>query len=403
MAYQYVAYNTKGETVKGKLSAATEEAATELLNYAGYKAISLKPYAPFFNLEKLSASLSPVKVKPSEIVLLYRQLAMLLESGVDIAASLDLLGTQASNRGLKKIMAEVVSNVRSGNQLSAVLEKYPQVFPPGYCRLLGVGEQSGNLEMVLKQVADYMEKETVTAKQTKGALMMPTITAVIAIVVIGLMIVFILPSFADMYSQLNVELPAIVKVVVGIGEKAKSNGIYLLLAVVAIVGSLSLYIKTPGGRYQWDKLLLKLPLLGRVRLLTELARYCRSTSLMFRAGMPLTEVMSMAIQSSGNKVMAEALRDVQRDMVKGEGLSGPMAKNKLFLPMLVQMVKVGESTGSLDVTLQAVARSYEAEAEDKIHSVIGLIQPVMTIVIGGVVALIALTMVTAMTSMQSAF
>ncbi|MFC2035964.1 type II secretion system F family protein [Chloroflexota bacterium] len=399
MAYQYVAYNTKGEVVKGKLSAASEEAATELLSYAGYKTISLKLYVPFFNMEKLSASLFPVKVKPTEIVLLYRQLAMLLESGTDIAASLELLGTQSTNRGLQKIMGEVVSDVRSGNQLSIVLEKHPQVFPPAYCRLLGVGEQSGDLETVLRQVADYMEKETTTAKQTKGALMMPVITVVIAVLVVGLMVMFILPSFGEMYGSLGVELPFLAKMLVTIGEKARENLMYIALAVLLFGGSVFLYIKTPGGKYKRDKLLLILPLLGRVRILSELARYCRSMSLMFRAGMPLTEVLSLAIRSSNNKLMAEALTDVQREMVKGAGLSGPMAKNKLFLPMMVQMVKVGEETGSLDVTLQAVAQSYEAEAEDKIRSIIGLIQPTMTIAIGGVVGLIAVTLMSAMTAM----
>ena len=122
-------------------------------------------------------------------------------------------------------------------------------------------------------------------------------------------------------------------------------------------------------------------------------------SLLFRSGMPLSEVMSMAIQSSGNRVMAKALSDVQQDMVQGEGLSGPMAKNKLFLPMMVQMVKVGEETGSLDVTLQAVARSYEVEGEDKMRYFIGLIQPAMTLIIGGMVGLIAVTLMSAMTAM----
>ena len=209
-----------------------------------------------------------------------------------------------------------------------------------------------------------MEKETATAKQTKSALMMPVITSVIAIIVIGLLMMFILPTFADMFSQIGTEMPPIARVVIGFGEQAQSYGVYFFLALLVIGAAGFLYIKTPGGRYNWDKLLLKLPLMGRLRLLTELARYCRSMSLLFRAGMPLTEVMSLAIQSSGNKVMAEALTDVQREMVKGEGLSKPMSKNKLFLPMLVQMVKVGEETGSLEVTLQTVARSYETEAED---------------------------------------
>ena len=401
MVYQYVAYNPNREVVKGRLSAASEEAATELLSYAGYQTISLKPYVPFISLDKLSDSL--YQVKPAEVILLYRQLAMLLESGTDIAASLDLLGQQATNRALKKVLSEVTSNVRSGNQLSASLDKHPKVFSPMYSRLLSVGEQSGDLESVLRQVADYMEKEAATAKETKGALMMPAITTIIAVAVIGLLIVFILPTFSKMYTQLDIELPAIAQIMVSVGEIAKSYGMYILLALLVIVGLGFVYIKTPGGRYNWDKLLLKLPLMGRVRQLSELARCCRNMSLLFRAGLPLPEIMSMAIQTSGNKVMVQALSDVQQDMVKGEGLSQPMAKNKLFLPMMVQMVKVGEETGSLDVTLQAVARSYEAEADDKIHGVIGLIQPVMTLLIGGMVALIALTMVSAMMEMQKGF
>ena len=397
MIYKYVAYNEKRELVKGKLPAATEEAATELLGYAGYQAISLKPYVPFFNMDKLSASLFQVRL--TEIILLYRQVAMLLESGTDIAASLDLLQQQATNRALKKVLAEVTSDVRSGNQFSVALEKHPKIFPSVHCRLLSVGEQSGDLESVLRQVADYMEKEAATAKETKGALMMPAITAVIAVIVIGLLTMFILPSFAGMYESLGTELPPMALMLITLGEQARSHGMYILLAVLVLAGAVFFYIKTPGGRYNWDRMLLKLPLLGRVRQLTELARCCRSLSLLFRTGLPLPEAMSMAIQSSGNRVLAKALGNVQQDMVKGEGLSRPMAKNKLFLPMMVQMVKVGEETGNLDVTLLAVARSYEAEAEDKIRSLIALLPPAMTLIIGGVVGLIAVTLMSAMTAM----
>ncbi|MFC1966515.1 type II secretion system F family protein [Chloroflexota bacterium] len=397
MDYQYVSYSESGELVKGKLSAPTEEEATEMLGYAGYRVVSLKPYVPFFDMGKLSMELFPVK--PAEIVLLYRQLAMLIESGIDIGTSLDLLKEQATSRTLKRVLAEVASSIRSGNQLSSVLERHPKVFSSMYCRLLSVGEQSGDLEIVLRQVADYMEKETATTKETKSALMMPAITVSIAAVVIGLLVTFILPSFTSMYASLGVEMPPIAKIMIAVGENAKSHGGYYLLAVLAIIGAVFIYIKTSGGRYKWDKMLLKLPLVGRVRHISELARYCRSMSLLFRTGMPLNEVMSLIVQGSGNKVLTKALIGVQEEMVKGEGLSRPMSKNKLFLPMMVQMIKVGEETGGLDVTLQAVARSYETEAEDRIRSLIALIQPVMTIAIGGVVGLIAVTLMSAMTAM----
>ena len=143
MVYRYVAYDQTGEVVKGRLTAANEEAANELLGYAGYQAISLKPYVPFVNLEKLTAGL--FQVKPAAIILIYRQLAMLLESGIDIITSLELLQAQTANRALSRVLDDVISSIRSGSQLSTALSKHPKVFPPIYCRLLNVGEQSGDL------------------------------------------------------------------------------------------------------------------------------------------------------------------------------------------------------------------------------------------------------------------
>ncbi|TET68684.1 MAG: type II secretion system F family protein [Dehalococcoidia bacterium] len=397
MVYQYVAYNEKGVVVKGKLPAADEEAATDLLGYAGYQAISLKPYVPFLNTEKLSASF--LRVKPTEIVLMYRQMAMLLESGIDIVSSLELLQEQSVNRALKKVLGEIIADLRGGNQLSRALGKHPQVFSPIYCRLLSVGEQTGDLETVLKQVADYMEKEITTAKETKSALMYPAITFVVTIVVIAVLVTFVLPSFGSLYSSLGAELPTSAQILIDLANKIQSYWMYLMLAVFAIAGLAYIYIKTPGGRYKWDKLVLRLPIVGRVSHLSELARCCRSMSLLIHAGLPLTEAMPLLIQGSNNRVLTKALINVQQDMIQGEGLSRPMAKNKLFLPMMVQMVRVGEETGNLDVTLLSVARSYEAEAEDKTRSLIALIPPTMTLIIGAVIGLIALSLVSAMYSM----
>jgi len=397
MVYQYIAYNESGEIIRGKLPATNEEAATEILDYAGYQAISLKRYVPFFNMDRLTAGFS--RLKPNEIILLYRQLAMLLESGIDIVASLELLQEQVTNRMLKKVMGEVISDLRSGNQLSTALSKYPQVFPPIYSRLLGVGEQSGELATILNQVADYMERETATTKETKNALMYPVITFLVSMVVIGILVTFVLPSFGKLYGSLGVEMPLMAKMLITLGEKAQIYWIHLMLAVSALAGVGLFYIRTPGGRYKLDKLVLKLPLVGQVKHLSELARFCRSMSLLYRAGLPLTEVVSLVAQGSSNIVLAQALTSVQQDMIKGEGLSQPMSRNKLFLPMMVQMVRVGEETGNIDVTLLTVARSYEAEAEDKVHSLISLIPPAMTLFIGLIIGLIALSLTSAMYSM----
>ena len=390
MVYQYVAYSENGEVVRGRLSATSEGAATELLGYAGYQLINLKPFVPFLNLDKLLASLFPAKT--ADIVLFYRELAMLLESGIDIVASLELLQGQATNRILKKVLGEVISDLRSGNQLSASLGKHPKVFPTIYCRLLGIGEQSGSLETELRQIADYMEKEATTAKNIKNALTMPAITMITTVVVIGVLVTFVLPSFGSLYNSLGVDLPLPVRVLITTANKVQSYGIYLLLAASIAAVLAYTYVRTADGRYKWDKLVLSLPLVGRVSHLSQLARYCRSMSLLFHSGLPLTEVMSLVIEGTSNKAIAKALIDVQQGMVKGEGLSQPMVKNDLFLPMMVQMVRVGEETGNLDTTLQAVSRIYEAEAEDRTRSLIGLIEPTMTLIIGLIVGLLALSL-----------
>ncbi|MEE8419332.1 MAG: type II secretion system F family protein [Dehalococcoidales bacterium] len=401
ITYQYVARNSKGALVKGKLSAASDSAAAEMLSYTGYETVSIKQIVPFFSMDKLRDNL--FVIKPAVIILFYRQLALMLESGTNIISSLELLQKQIDSRTFKKVLGEIVVDVRGGNQLSTALAKYPKIFSQVYCQLISVGEQSGDLDVLLNQVADYMEREIATVKATKSALMMPGITAGISVLVIGLLVVYILPSFAGMYEALGAELPPVAMLLIAFGEAVKSNILYILMGIAVISGMIIFYIKTPGGRYQLDKLLLNIPRLGRVRLLGELARYCRSMSLLFRAGMPLTDVVPMLIRGSNNMLLAGALADVQEAMLKGEGLSRPMGKNKYFLPMMVQLIEVGEETGNLESTLMTIARSYEAEAEDKIRSLIALIPPTLTLVIGGLVGLIAVTLISAMSSMYGDF
>jgi len=396
MVYQYIACSPQGEVIKGRLNAADEEAVNDMMSYAGYRLINLKPYVPFLSVERLKQSM--FKIKPMEIVLFYRQLALLLESGVNIVTSLELLQEQMTNPNIKKAMLDVLKDLSNGNQLSTAMAKHPEVFSALACRTLSIGEQTGGLEAMLRQVADYMEKEIDSRKAIKGALTYPVIAAIVTVIVVGVLVGFVLPAFSDLYDKLNVELPTITRLMMDVSNAIKANAMYIILGIIAAIGAFLVYIKTPDGSYKWDKFLLKLPLIGRVKHLNELSRCCRSISILFTAGLPLTEIMSMVTQSTNSKVMAEALNNVHQDMLKGEGLSGPMSKNPFFLPMIVRMVKVGEETGSLDTSLLAIANNYETEAEDKTKSMIGLIQPVMTVIIAGVIGLIALSMVSAMYS-----
>jgi type IV pilus assembly protein PilC len=216
--------------------------------------------------------------------------------------------------------------------------------------------------------------------------------------VVGLLMFFVLPAFSGLYGELGAEMPALTQFMIDLSVILRQHALHIFLGILIVVGLAMVYLKTEDGKTKLDEVMLRLPQLGRVRLLNELSRCCRSISLLFTAGLPLTEIMPLVIQGASNRVVAQALYGVQVDMLKGEGLAKPMAKNPVFLPMMVQMVKVGEETGSLDTSLIAVAQNYEAEAQEKTKSLIAMIPPVMTIIIAGIVGLIALSMVSAMYS-----
>jgi type IV pilus assembly protein PilC len=338
------------------------------------------------------------RTKPTEIILFYRQLALLLNSGIDIITALELLQGQITNRRLTMALGEVISELRGGSQLSVAMSKHPELFPEASCRLLNIGEESGNFEATLGHLADYMEKEANAAKGLKGALMYPIIAAVITVVVVAVLLVFVLPAFGDLYGSLDAELPTMAKVMISAGELFKSIGVWVVLVAILLVGVAVVYFRTTEGRYRWDKTVLRLPLIGRINHLKELARSCRSIALLFHAGLPVTEIIHLTAMASNNRVITSALQTVEKDMVKGEGLSRPMGKNRFFLPLMVQMVRIGEETGNLDSNLEAVAQNYEVEADDKTRSMTNLIQPLLTIVIGGVIGLVALTLASAMYS-----
>ena len=396
MKYAYTAYTKDKKLVKGQLEATGEEAAANLLGYGGYQVLTLKEVVPFFDPGQMFARFS--RVKPMEMVMFSRQLALLLESGTDIVTSLELLQSQISNQTLKKVLSQVVSDIRGGSSLSAAMRKHPRAFPQLYHRAISAGEQSGNMDVVLRQMADHIQRGALVEKKIKGALMYPLMILVTAVAVVGLLVYFVLPNFTDLYRAMGSELPLLPSMLIAISDWIQQYGRYALMGIIGAFGGVYAYIRTADGKYRWDRFMLNAPVIGRINLLNQLARCCRTISLLFRVGVPLPEILTVAINSTTNKVMVEAFTGVQTELLRGEGLSRPMSKRKVFLPLMVQMTSVGEETGNLDKTLATVAESYEVESEDKTSTAVEMIQPVMTIIIGLVVAFIAVSLITAMYS-----
>ena len=390
MNYAYISYTENNEIVKGVVSASSAQDAEEMLTKAGYHIVNLKRIVPFLpSLGKYFPFISRVKTK--EVITFSRQLALLIESGGAITHSLELLQKQPTTKGLSRVLGEVVSDLRGGSTLSAALDMHPEVFPPIFRKMVGVGEKTGELPVVLRNLADHVEKESAVAKKLKSALTYPAIILIVGIVVVAVIVSVVLPPLVGLFASLGSELPAVTRALLAVASFLTDYGLYVLLGLLGLALMVIAYIKSRDGRYQWDKIRLNLPLVGRLALIGELSRCCRSLAMLFHAGLPLPEVLRLTNQASGNQVVARALSEVEYDMIRGEGLSRPMSRNNIFLPLMVEMVRIGEETGNLDNTLMTVAESYEVELEDRMRTILALIEPVMTVLMGLVIAFIAMS------------
>jgi len=397
MDYSFIAFTTENKIINGSIAATTEKAANERLTKLGYRVMTLKVVTPL-NLDLGKYFKSKSQVKDDEVITFTRQMATLLNAGVNIVTGLELIEAQTTNLTLKSVLKKIVADVRTGQKLSDAMSAHPAVFSSLYCRSLAVGEQSGELSKILSQIADYMERGVKARKGIKSALAYPVFMLIVSVVVVFVLINFVFPTFIGLYQTMGAKLPAMTMLLLAVVDVLKiiMPGLVGVLVVEA-VGSM-LYIRKPEGRYHWDKFLLKIPLLGRILLLQELAISCRTMSLLFRTGLPLAEILDVLIESSGNQAVTRSWQTVKTSVFKGEGLSGPMSSNPIFLPMMVEMVKVGEETGEMDSTLMAVAHNYDADADAKTKAFIAVIQPAMTIVLGGIVFVIVLSMMSLMYS-----
>lgn len=390
MNYEYQAYTQDMKLSRGSVSATDEKAANQTLATMGLNLLSLKPELPrLFSLKMNLPFVS--KVGPADVVTFSRQMAVLLRSGISVTRALDLLARQATNKALRETLNQVSSDIRGGASFSAALGRHPRVFPAIYPKLVSVGEQTGGLDGILKQLADYIERQHITISKVKMALAYPTLVLILGAVMGLILTTVALPPIVGLFTNFGANLPLPTRLLLLFANFQRHYWVWVVLSIgVLVIGGI-LYGRTARGRYQLHKLVLRLPLVGRLILLSELGRCSRCMSLMFHAGVPAHGVLALAIQVSGNQVVRRSLEGVGQAVVKGEGLSLPMSRDPVFLPLMVEMAKVGEETGNPDETFQTVAADYEVEVEERTRRLIGLIEPTMTVAMGLMVGFIALS------------
>ena len=402
MTYGYSAYTHDKKMVKGTIDAASDILAEEALYRAGYKlVIGLAEARPKASLERLIPTLYGIKAQ--DIIDFTYQLATLIESGVPLLTSLQLLEGQAPKAALRDVLANLASELHGGNSLSQALGRYPQVFSYTYCQLIKASEQTGNLDAGLRQIAGYMEKQIAIKKRTSRALAYPALTLAMAAGVFVLLITVALPPLVELFYSLGAELPWTTRTVIAIADFLINNKFTLLGGTSTLILLIAVYSRLPAGKAAFDKFLLRMPLIGTINVQRHMGHFCRTTSMLLKAGIRLPQIMEIVSQTISNRIIRDALSNVRDKLVLGQGLSQPMSVINLFPRMMVEMVVVGENTGTLDSTLSAVADFYEKTVEQRIQSLIALIEPLLTIVVGLLVLFIALSMVTPLYSILGSF
>ncbi len=393
MAYKYKAYTSDKKIIQGTIEVTSESLAEGALYHAGYQYIlSLKEIAPGLSLESLIPTLFGVKTQ--EVIDFSNQLATLIESGITILNSLQLLEGQTSRKSMKKIIDGLVKEIQGGNSLSQALGHYPQVFSNTYCQVIKASEQAGNLELGLRQAAGYLEKQAVANQKIKRALLYPAFILLMAIGVSILLITVALPPLVDLFNSLGAELPWMTKLLMDVTGFFLDRSLYVLVGILAIIMLTLGLLRLPSVKIARDRLMLKIPAIGAINIERSVQHFCQTASMLMKAGLRLPQIMEITIQTNRNQIIRQALSKVRDRLVQGEGLSQPLSEIELFPPLLVEMVVVGEKTGSMDNTFATLADFYEKKIDRRIDVLISMIEPALTVVIGVVVIFIALSMIT---------
>jgi len=397
VSYRYEAATPQGKLVKGTIKATDEIEAERVLIGRGFNPINVEEAPSMFSLEEALPSI--FKVKPRDVVIFSRQLATLLHSGISLLPALEILGGQVSgSRTFKKVLHSIISDIRAGGSFTDSLAKHPTAFNELYCRTIVVGEQTGNLETVLNQMADFLELQGATAQKVKKALSYPMMILGVGIVVVIILMTVVMPQLMGLFTSMGVDLPLPTRILMSISEFLTSYPLYLLIGGSALGAIILWLVKQSTGRRILDRVLVTAPLIGTANLMSELARFSRTMSVLVSAGLSLQEVMELVPQSTANRFIRDNLNQVNERLLLGEGLSEPMSQIELFPPLLVQMVVVGEESNTLDFTMGVVADFYQSASEEKMNAMVGMLGPLTTVGIAILVGFIAVSVLMPMYS-----
>ena len=393
-SYAYKAYTERGQKREGRIEAAGTSDAEQALWLEGLKIVELNPAPPKKTMADYFPSL--YQISGQDLILFTRQLATFVGAGVPMTRALTVIAEETASPLFKRVILTVLDDLERGQNLSDSLVKHPKVFPSLYVDLIRVAELTGNLEATLKELAGYLRRDLNTVRRVRTAMIYPAVILVVATAVVIILVFFALPAFVKIFAEFRVQLPLSTRILIGIVAFTRAWGLVMGAVIAFLIGAVVIALRTQRGQYAKDQISLKLPVMGPIVLSAVLNRFSRTLAMVLKAGVPLGQTFDAVIAGTGNKVFQRGLGTVKEQMTGGEGFAGPLLRTHLFPPMLTQMVRVGEETGTLDTYLEQAADFYEEELDYRIRAMTSLIEPVMTIAVGIVVGFIAVSLISAM-------
>ena len=388
--FEYVATGPDGRPTSGIQRAATRDAAEHALYQRNLRGIRVA------DNRGVRSSIGRSGVKREEVMHLSRQLSAFVSAGLPLIEAVHAIGVGSANPSLRKTMADVEQGLHRGDNLSNCFDRHPRIFPAYYRGILRSAELTGQLDLVLEQLAIYLERDLEARRRIKQAMVYPFMIAALALVTVVVLAGFVLPRFRTFFRGLDAQLPLAPRILLAIGDFVTGWWWAVLGAAAAVILLVLLAMQTNAGRYAWDRLLLGVPVIGGTVRYMLVERFCRVLASMAAAGVPLPEALNVATESLHNRVFLRALSRVNQQMLEGHGLAVPLSETRLFPPTAAQMIRVGEETGSLEKQLEVMARHYESELDYRLKRFFALLEPTIIIAVGLVVGFVAVAMVSAM-------
>lgn len=388
--FNYTAKDYQGNLRKGVIDTADIHQVARVLNKRGLVVISIKEikeHAGNFLDRYLN------RTSFTDLVIATRQLATMVESGLVLSDSLDILVDQQSNKHFKEVLQEVSDDIKNGFDLASALKKHPDVFPQLYCSLVKAGEESGKLDTVLSQMALNLERDREFRSKVRGAMIYPVVVFSLMIIVIIIMMIFVVPRLTFFFSQSNLKLPIYTQILIGTSNFMVNFWWLLTIIGIGLYILFRRWISTPNGKYQFDLILLKIPVVGKVIRGTSLTNFTRTFGLLIHAGLPILDALVIVASIVGNRVYERALEDCFKGVERGLTLSAQLETSTAFPKIISQMFRVGEETGKVDQISFKLAEYFESETDHLVKNLTVIIEPVVLVILGLGVAFLIISLI----------